>query len=130
MAAATAIVLALPGPSHIVASQVMYWAFRHWLADEATRFGHQVDFVDSTDLDAVRAAIKPGDTRLVYIETPGNPLWTISDIAAIAEIAHAAGALLAVDSTVATPVFTRPLRARRRSSSCIRRRNISTAIPT
>jgi len=110
MAAATAIVLALPGPSHIVASQVMYWAFRHWLTHEAPRLGHQVDFADSTDLAAMAAAIKPGLTRLVYVETPGNPLWTISDIAALARLAHAAGALLAVDSTVATPVFTRPLR--------------------
>jgi len=110
MAAATSIVLALPAPAHIVASQVMYWAFRHWLANEAARLGHRVDFVDSTDLAAMAAAIKPGLTKLVYIETPGNPLWTISDIAALAEVAHAASALLAVDSTVATPVFTRPLR--------------------
>jgi cystathionine gamma-synthase len=110
MAAATAIVLALPSASHIVASQVMYWAFRHWLASEAPRLGHRVDFVDSTDLAAVAAAMQPGTTRLVYVETPGNPLWPISDIAAIAGIAHAAGALLAVDSTVATPILTRPLR--------------------
>jgi cystathionine gamma-synthase len=110
MAAATAIVLALPAPCHIVASQVMYWAFRHWLAHEAPRLGHRVDFVDSSDLAAVSTAVRPGATKLVFIETPGNPLWTISDIAAVAEIAHAAGALLAVDSTVATPVFTRPLR--------------------
>jgi cystathionine gamma-synthase len=109
MAAATAIVLALPAPSHIVASQVMYWAFRHWLATEAPRLGHRIAFVDSTDLAAMAAAVEPGTTRLVYVETPGNPLWTVSDIAAIAGIAHAAGALLAVDSTVATPVFTRPL---------------------
>jgi len=108
MAAATAVVLALPERSHIVASQVMYWAFRHWLMNEASRFGHRVDFVDSSNLDAVRAAVK-GDTALVYIETPGNPLWTISDIAGVAEIAHAAGAMLAVDSTVATPVLTQPL---------------------
>jgi cystathionine gamma-synthase len=110
MAAATAIVLALPAPSHIVASQVMYWAFRHWLAHEAPRFGHQVDVVDSSDLAALAAVVRPGATKLVYIETPGNPLWTISDIAAVAEVTHRAGALLAVDSTVATPVFTRPLR--------------------
>jgi cystathionine gamma-synthase len=109
MAAATAVILALPAPSHIVASQLMYWAFRHWLTNDAPRFGHRIDFVDSTNLDAVRAAAKPGTTKLVYIETPGNPLWTISDIAGIAEIAHAAGAVLAVDSTVATPVFTQPL---------------------
>jgi cystathionine gamma-synthase len=108
MAAATAVVLALPERSHIVASQVMYWAFRHWLANEATRFGHSIAFVDTASLDAVRAAVKPG-TTLVYIETPGNPLWTITDIAGVAEIAHAAGAMLAVDSTVATPVLTQPL---------------------
>src|SRR3984893_15576892 len=65
MAAATAIVLALPAPAHIVASQVMYWAFRHWLAQEAPRFGHRVDFVDSSDLAAMSAAIKSGSTRLV-----------------------------------------------------------------
>jgi cystathionine gamma-synthase len=109
MAAATAVVLALPAPSHIVASQVMYWAFRHWLGNDAPRFGHRVDFLDSTDLDAMRAAVKRGATKLVYIETPGNPLWTISDIAGIAEIARAAGATLVVDSTVATPVLTQPL---------------------
>jgi len=109
MAAATAIVLAVPPPARIVASEVMYWAFRNWLSREAPRFGYSVDFVDSSDLAALRAAVQVGTTKLVYIETPGNPLWTISDIAAIAEIAHAAGARLAVDSTVATPVFTRPL---------------------
>lgn len=109
MAAATAVILALPAPSHIVASQVMYWAFRHWLTNDAPRFGHRVEFVDSTNVDAMRAAVKPETTKLVYIETPGNPLWTISDITAIAGIAHAAGAMLAVDSTVATPIFTQPL---------------------
>lgn len=108
MAAATSVIMALDKPSHIVASQIMYWAFRHWLAG-ATRFGHRIDFVDTSDLDAVRAAVKPGDTALVYIETPGNPLWTITDIAGVADIAQKAGARLCVDSTVATPVFTRPL---------------------
>src|SRR3979411_2225660 len=56
MAAATAIVLALPAPAHIVASQVMYWAFRHWLTNEAPRLGHRVHFVDSQDLAALTAA--------------------------------------------------------------------------
>ncbi|MGZ8401691.1 MAG: trans-sulfuration enzyme family protein [Rhodoplanes sp.] len=109
MAAATAAVMALPRPGRILASQVMYWAFRDWLMREAPRFGHSVELVDTTDLDAVRAAVAREPPVLVWIETPGNPLWSISDIAAIAEIAHAAGARLAVDSTVATPVFTRPL---------------------
>jgi cystathionine gamma-synthase len=109
MSAATAAVMGLPGPSHIVASAVMYWGFRNWLVSEAPRFGHRIDLVDTTDLAAVRKAVRRGTTKLVWIETPGNPLWTITDIAAVAEIAHRAGARLAVDSTVATPVFTRPI---------------------
>jgi cystathionine gamma-synthase len=109
MAAATSVILAVPPGSRIVASQVMYWAFRRWLTSEGKRFGYTIELVDTTDLGAVRTALKPA-TALLYVETPGNPLWPISDIAALAEIAHAAGAMLAVDSTCATPVFTQPLR--------------------
>src|SRR5580658_3626462 len=108
MAAATSVLLALDRPTHIIASQVMYWGFRSWLR-EIGRYGHRLSFVETSDLDAVRAAVRPGETGLFWIETPSNPLWTITDIAAIAQIAHAAGALVCVDSTVATPVFTRPL---------------------
>jgi cystathionine gamma-synthase len=109
MAAATAVVLALPPGSRIVAPQVMYWAFRKWLTTEAPRFGYRVDLADMTNPEAARAVVTAQETALVWIETPGNPLWTITDIAAIAEIARAAGATLAIDSTAATPVFTRPL---------------------
>jgi cystathionine gamma-synthase len=108
MAAASSVFLALERPTHIIASRVMYWGFRSWLR-EIGRYGHRVSFVETSDLNAVRAAVKPGETGLLWIETPSNPLWTITDIAAISEIAHAAGAILCVDSTVATPVFTRPL---------------------
>jgi cystathionine gamma-synthase len=108
MSAATSVILALDKPSHIVASRIMYWGFRRWLTVEAPRFGHRIDFVDTTDLDAVRAAVTP-QTALVYVETPGNPLWSITDIAGTAAIAHAAGAKFCVDSTVATPLFTQPL---------------------
>ena len=69
----------------------------------------KVDLVDTDDLAAVRAAVRPGATRLVWLETPANPLWTITDIGAVCEIAHAAGARVAVDSTCATPVLTRPI---------------------
>ncbi len=62
-----------------------------------------------TSLDALRAAVRPAATRLVWAETPANPLWSMTDIAGAAEIAHQAGALLAVDSTTATPVLTRPI---------------------
>lgn len=108
MAAATAVFMALDRPTHIVASQVMYWGLRTWLRSLGS-FGHEVTFVDTTNLEAVRDAVRPGRTGLFWIETPGNPLWTISDISALADIAHDVGALLCVDSTVATPVFTQPL---------------------
>jgi cystathionine gamma-synthase len=109
MSAATAVFLALSPGDHVVAPKVMYWSLRNWLVTEATRFGLAVDLVDTTDLAAVRAALRPGATKLVWAETPSNPLWSITDIAAVAELAHAAGAVLAVDSTCATPMLTRPL---------------------
>lgn len=109
MAAATAAVLALEGGDHVVAPRVMYWAFRNWLAADAPRYGITVDFVEMDDLDQIRAAMRPGRTKLVWAESPSNPLWTIVDVAAVAEIAHAAGARLAVDSTAASPFHTRPL---------------------
>jgi len=109
MAAATAVFMALSPGDHVVAPRVMYWALRAWLMTEATRWGLRVDFVETDDLDRLRAAMRPGETKLVWIETPANPLWTVTDIAAAAEIAHAAGARLAVDSTCASPIHTRPL---------------------
>jgi cystathionine gamma-synthase len=109
MAAATAVFQALSPGDHIVAPRVMYWALRSWLLTEATRWGLAVDFVETDDLAALKAAVKPGVTKLVWLETPSNPLWTITDIEAAAAIAHAAGARLAVDSTCASPVHTRPL---------------------
>jgi cystathionine gamma-synthase len=107
MAAASAVFQALDRPTHIIASRVMYWGLRTWLGDIG--HGHSVSFVDSSDLDAVREAVRPGETGLFWIETPSNPLWTITDIAAIADIAHSVGAVLCVDSTVSTPIFTRPI---------------------
>jgi cystathionine gamma-synthase len=109
MSAATACFLALQPGDHVVAPKVMYWALRNWLASFATRWGLAVDFVDADRTDAIAAAVRPGATRLVWIETPANPTWSVTDIAAAADIAHRAGALLAVDSTVGTPVLTRPI---------------------
>ena len=109
MSAATACFLALAPGDHVVASKVMYWALRNWLMTFATQWGLEVEFVDADRTDAVAAAVRPGKTKLVWIETPANPTWCVADIAAIAEIAHKAGALLGVDSTVATPVLTRPI---------------------
>ena len=109
MSAATACFLALAPGDHVVAPKVMYWSLRNWLATFATQWGLKVDFVDADRTDAIAAAVRPGATKLVWIETPANPTWSVTDIAAAAEIAHRAGALLGVDSTVATPVLTRPI---------------------
>ena len=109
MAAATAVFQALAPGDHVLAPKVMYWSLRNWLLTFATQWGLQVELIDMTSPAAVQAAVRPGQTKLVWVETPANPLWTITDIQATARIAHAAGALLAVDSTVATPMLTRPL---------------------
>lgn len=109
MAAASAAFLALDPGDHVVVPRVMYWALRAWLLGFASRWGLEVEVVDTSDLAAVEAALKPGRTKLVWLESPANPLWSVSDIAAIARLAHGAGARLAVDSTIATPVLTRPL---------------------
>ena len=109
MSAATACFLALTPGDHVVVPKIMYWSLRNWLATFATHWGLKVEFVDANETDAIARAVKAGATKLVWIETPANPTWNITDIAAAAEIAHRAGALLAVDSTVATPVLTRPL---------------------
>ncbi len=109
MAAAAAVFQSLPRGSHVVAPRVMYWGLRAWLKNFAETWGVETDFVDATAPGALRTAVRPGNTRLLWIETPANPLWSVTDVAAAAEIAHKAGALLAVDSTAATPVLTRPL---------------------
>jgi cystathionine gamma-synthase len=109
MAAATAVFQALEPGDHVVAPKVMYWALRHWLTTHAARWGLDVELVAMDDLGALKSVMRPGRTKLVWAETPANPLWTITDIAAAADIAHAAGARLAVDSTAASPIHTRPL---------------------
>ena len=110
MAAATAVFQALAPGDHVLAPKVMYWSLRNWLKNFATQWGLKIEFIEMDSPAAVKAAIRPGHTKLVWIETPANPLWTITDIAATCEIAHQAGALVAVDSTVGTPVLTQPLK--------------------
>ena len=108
-AAATAVFQALLPGDHVLVSRILYWGIRKWLAEFAVSWGLDVEFVDVTDLEALQAAIRPGATRLLWLETPANPTWEITDIAAVADIAHAAQVCVAVDNTVPTPVLTRPL---------------------
>lgn len=95
-----------PG-DHIVAPADAYAGTSKLFRELFAPWGLGVSFVDMTDLDAVRASLSP-QTRLVWIETPSNPTLRITDIAAVAELAHAAGALVACDNTWATPLGQRP----------------------
>jgi cystathionine gamma-synthase len=109
MAAMTAVFRSLPPGAHVLAPKVMYWGLRKWLRDAAARGLSAVDFVALDDLDAVRAALRPGVTKLLWVETPANPTWVVADLSALAALAHEAGATLVVDNTVPTPLLTRPL---------------------
>src|SRR5581483_6592141 len=75
MAAATAVFQALRPGDHVVLPQAMYWSLRRWALQFAGDWGLACDLVDMTDLDALRRAVRPGRTRLVWVETPSNPLW-------------------------------------------------------
>jgi cystathionine gamma-synthase len=109
MTAATMAMLALPRPAHIIAPGVMYWGLRKWLKEDAGQYDIETSFVDTADAATIRASLRPNLTKLIWLETPANPLWGIADIAEVAKLAHGAGALLGIDSTVATPVLTRPI---------------------
>lgn len=109
MAAATAVFRAVCRPGdHVVGPRYGYFALRGWLERFCARWGVALDSVDGARTDDVRAALRP-NTRLVWVESPANPTWEVTDLAAVAELAHGHGALLAVDSTAATPVHTRPI---------------------
>jgi cystathionine gamma-synthase len=110
MAAATAAIRSLVRPGdHVIAPRTCYFALRNWTVRFGEQWGVAVDVVDMTDLAAVKAALRPGQTKLVWIETPANPTWDVTDIAEVCTLAHGCGARVAVDSTCATPVHTRPL---------------------
>jgi cystathionine beta-lyase/cystathionine gamma-synthase len=94
--------------NHVVCGADVYGGVDRMFRTVWDRFGVEFDFVDTSDLDALRAAVRP-DTRLIHIETPSNPMMTVSDIAACAEIASEVGCPLSVDNTFATPYLQRPL---------------------
>ena len=109
MAAATALFFhLLAAGDHVIVADVCYVGVSEFATDTLPKFGVQVTRVDASDPAQVAAAMRP-NTKLVWIETPANPMLKLTDIAAIAEIAHAGSADLAVDSTWATPIATRPL---------------------
>ena len=109
LAGAAALFHTLKPGDHVVAPVIMYHGLRDWLMQFCETWKVDIDYFDATVDSALESAIKAGRTRLVWIETPANPTWDVTDIAAAAKLAHGAGARLAVDSTVATPLLTRPL---------------------
>jgi len=108
MAAISTLLTTVKAGEHVVASQDVYGGTYRFFHHILERYGLEFSWIDSTDLANVEAAMRE-NTRLVYIETPTNPLMDVSDIAGIAEIAHARGSKLAVDNTFMSPYFQRPL---------------------
>lgn len=108
MAATHCVAAMLNSGDHVVAGTDIYGGTYRLLHKVANRAGISVTLADATDPAKLAAAMTPA-TRLVWIESPGNPRMTITDIAACAEAAHHGGALLGVDNTLASPVLTRPL---------------------
>lgn len=108
MAAVSALVFTfLSSGDHLIASEVCYAGSVELFGLHLPRFGVEVSLVDTSDVAQVRAALRP-NTKMIYVETPANPILRIADIPALAAIAHSAGALLTVDSTWAGPVNQRP----------------------
>lgn len=109
MAAALAVYRRLPPGAHVVATRRGYFSIVAWLGEQHARGTLSVSFFDPREPETLAQLVRRGETRLVWIETPVNPVYEVVDIAAAAKIAHAAGALLAVDSTAASPILTRPI---------------------
>jgi cystathionine gamma-synthase len=107
-AATMTLTQALGPRSHIVAPNDAYYGTSKLFREVFAPWGVETTSVDMTDLDAVQGALRD-TTRLVWVETPSNPLLRVVDIACIAGMAHASGAICAVDNTWATPVLQRPL---------------------
>ena len=93
---------------HLVAGRALFGSCRWIISEWLPRFGVEISYVDATDLEAWKAAVRP-NTRAFLIESPANPLLEVTAIGAVAEIAHAAGARLVVDNVFATPIFQKPL---------------------
>ncbi len=108
MAAITTVMKLFQGGAHIIASEDMYGGSLRLFRNVNTAEGISFDFVDTGDLAKVKALINV-NTRAIYCETPSNPLMQVSDIAALAELAHEKGLLLIVDNTFLTPYFQRPI---------------------
>lgn len=109
LGAAAGLVELIPPGQRIAVPRVMYHGFMDWLKHRESEGRIVVDFYDAGDPASLKAVLRSGETAMVWLETPANPNWDVVDIAAAAELARNCGAWLAVDSTCASPVLTRPL---------------------
>jgi cystathionine gamma-synthase len=109
IAAATAVFWALRTGDAVLAPRMMYWGLRKWLTSHGGDWGLRVHFYENGDLAHLGQLLVEVSPQIVWIETPANPTWDIQDIQATADLAHRHGALVVADSTVATPVHTKPL---------------------
>ena len=98
----------LQSGDHVVAAENMYGGSYRLFSRVLEKFGLQFTYVDTANLDAVKKAIRP-ETKILFLETPTNPMMTVTDIAACAQLAHAAGALVVVDNTFCSPYLQRPI---------------------
>jgi cystathionine beta-lyase/cystathionine gamma-synthase len=108
MAAITALVAPLHAGDHLICSHNVYGGTARLLDQVIRHYGIEIEYVDMANLDAVDAALKPS-TKLVHVETPTNPLMQLTDIAAVAELAHKAGAEVSVDNTFLSPALQSPI---------------------
>ena len=108
-AAAAAVFQALGPGQRALAPKRMYWALRKWLLDFAAPWGLAIELYENDSIDDLAQKARARPPQLIWIETPANPTWDITDIAAVGAIAREVGAVVAVDSTAATPLLTRPL---------------------
>jgi cystathionine gamma-synthase len=108
-AAAAAVFQVLAPGDHVLVPRNMYWGLRKWFLEFAESWRLGVELYDNASLDDLAAKARARRPRAIWIETPANPTWDVTDIAGASTIARETGALVAVDSTAATPVLTRPL---------------------
>jgi cystathionine gamma-synthase len=108
-AAAAAVFQALSSGDGVLVPRHMYWGLRKWFLDFAQSWRLEVQLYENASLDDLAAKARERRPRLIWLETPANPTWDVTDIAGAAAIGREVGAIVAVDSTVATPLLTRPI---------------------
>ena len=108
-AAAAAVYQALAPGDRVLVPRSMYWGLRNWIGEFASTWGLPLEFYDNASTDDLATKTRAHKPRLIWIETPANPTWDVTDIAAASALAREVGAFVAVDSTAATPMLTRPI---------------------